>query len=120
MGVSLSTTDYRPFVTALRPITIGAYVNQRYQFPPTFLWGAATAAFQVEGAGKEDGKGPSVWDWFCEQPGKIRDNSNGMVACDHYHKLEQDLDLMKDLGLKSYRFSISWPRIQPEGRGPAL
>jgi len=93
---------------------------QRYQFPKGFLWGAATASFQVEGAGKEDGKGPSVWDWFCEQPGKIRDGSNGMVACDHYHRLEEDLDLMLQLGLKAYRFSIAWSRIQPEGRGPAL
>ena len=93
---------------------------QRYQFPKNFLWGAATAAFQVEGAGKEDGKGPSVWDWFCEQPGKIKDGSNGMVACDHYHRVEEDLNLMQALGLKSYRFSISWPRIQPDGRGPGL
>lgn len=93
--------------------------SQRFAFPNKFLWGAATASFQVEGAGTEDGKGPSVWDWFCAQPGKIKDGSNGLVACDHYHRLDEDLDLMARLGLKSYRFSISWPRIQPDGSGAA-
>lgn len=91
--------------------------SQRYPFPSGFLWGAATASFQIEGAGTEDGKGESVWDWFCRQPGKIKDASDGLVACDHYHRLDEDLDLMQGLGLKSYRFSISWPRIQPEGIG---
>lgn len=94
--------------------------TQRYAFPKNFLWGAATAAFQIEGAGAEDGKGESVWDWFCKQPGKIKDGSDGMVACDHYHRMESDLDLMASLGIKSYRFSISWPRIQPDGTGKPL
>ncbi len=93
--------------------------TQRYKFPQGFLWGAATASFQIEGAGAEDGKGRSVWDWFCEQPGAIKDGSDGRVACDHYHRLDADLDLMANLGLKTYRFSIAWPRIQADGTGPA-
>jgi beta-glucosidase len=91
---------------------------RRYPFPQGFLWGAATAAFQIEGAGAEDGKGESCWDRFCKVPGAIRDASDGMVACDHYHRLEEDLELMRALGLRSYRFSVSWPRVQPEGSGP--
>jgi beta-glucosidase len=91
--------------------------TQRYPFPAGFLWGAATASFQIEGAGDADGKGESVWDWFCKQPAKIKDNSDGMVACDHYHRLEEDLDLMAGLGIATYRFSISWPRIQADGTG---
>jgi beta-glucosidase len=92
---------------------------QRFDFPADFLWGAATAAYQVEGAAAEDGKADSIWDVFCRRPGSIRDGSSGAVACDHYHRLEQDLDLMQGLGLKGYRFSISWPRVQPLGVGPA-
>ena len=91
----------------------------RYDFPPQFLWGAATAAYQVEGAADADGKADSIWDRFCRQPGAIADGSSGAVACDHYHRLEQDLDLMAALGLRAYRFSISWPRVQPLGAGPA-
>ncbi len=82
-----------------------------------FLWGAATSAFQIEGAPDADGKGPSIWDAFCREPGRIADASNGDVACDHYHRLESDVALLKDLHLKAYRFSLSWPRIQPEGMG---
>lgn len=93
--------------------------QQRYTFPKGFLWGSATASFQIEGAGAEDGKGESVWDWFCKQPGKIKDGSDGMVACDHYHRLDSDLDLMTQMGMQTYRFSISWPRIQADGTGPA-
>lgn len=82
-----------------------------------FLWGAATAAYQIEGAAYEDGKGLSVWDMFCKQPNKIFQNHNGDIACDHYHKYEEDIKLIKDLGVNSYRFSLSWPRILPEGTG---
>ena len=86
-------------------------------FPPNFVWGVATSAFQIEGAAVEDGKGPSIWDDFCRQPGAIVDGSNGEVACDHYHRLESDLDLIADLGVDAYRFSISWPRVRPSGAG---
>ena len=87
------------------------------QFPETFVWGVATSAFQIEGASQDDGKGPSIWDSFCRQPGAIADQSNGDIACDHYHRLEQDLDLIAGLGVDAYRFSVSWPRVRPTGSG---
>lgn len=90
----------------------------RRRFPEGFVWGAATSAFQIEGAARSYGKGPSIWDEFCRVPGAIADGSNGDVACDHYHRLESDLDLLADLGVDAYRFSISWPRVQPLGSGP--
>jgi len=86
-------------------------------FPPDFQWGAATAAAQIEGAAFEDGKGASIWDSFCRQPGRINDGSNIDVACDHYHRYREDVGLMKGLGLDCYRFSFSWPRVQPQGQG---
>jgi 6-phospho-beta-glucosidase len=86
-------------------------------FPPDFLWGAASAAYQVEGAWDADGKGPSVWDVFTKLPGKTFQGSNGDVAVDHYHRFEEDVALMAELGLTAYRFSVSWPRIFPQGRG---
>lgn len=89
------------------------------QFPSDFVWGAATAAYQVEGAAAEDGKGRSIWDTFCEVPGVIVDGSTGAVACDQYHRYAKDVAIMAELGLGAYRFSISWPRVQPDGRGPA-
>ena len=87
------------------------------QFPEGFVWGAATASFQIEGASTEDGRGPSIWDTLCAKPGAILDGSDGTVACDHYHRWESDLDLLRDLGLSAYRFSIAWPRIKPQGNG---
>lgn len=87
------------------------------RFPPDFVWGVSTSAFQIEGAADVDGKGASIWDRFCEQPGAIADASDGRVACEHYQRWPQDLDLIRDLGVQAYRFSISWPRVQPEGRG---
>jgi beta-glucosidase len=90
----------------------------RRRFPNGFVWGAATSAFQIEGAALSDGKGPSIWDEFCRVPGAIADGSNGDIACDHYNRLESDLDLLADLGVRAYRFSISWPRVQPLGFGP--
>ena len=86
-------------------------------FPEGFLWGAASAAYQVEGAWDADGKGPSVWDSFTKLPGKTFAGSNGDVAVDHYHRFEEDVALMAEMGLKAYRFSVSWPRIYPQGRG---
>ena len=86
-------------------------------FPDGFVWGAATAAFQIEGATTEGGRGPSIWDTLCARPGAILDGSDGSVACDHYHRWESDLDLLASLGLTAYRFSIAWPRVMPTGRG---
>jgi beta-glucosidase len=86
-------------------------------FPRDFWWGAATAAYQVEGAANEDGRKPSVWDTFSRQPGATKNGDTGDVACDHYHRFEDDVKLMAELGIKHYRFGISWPRIVPEGRG---
>jgi beta-glucosidase len=86
-------------------------------FPADFLWGAATASYQIEGAVTEDGRGESIWDRFSHAPGAIEDGHNGDVACDHYHRWPDDLDHMRDVGLGSYRFSIAWPRIYPMGGG---
>jgi beta-glucosidase len=87
------------------------------EFPKGFVWGCATASCQVEGAWNEDGKGESIWDRFCHTPGHVKDGDTADVACDHYHRYREDVALMKELGLKGYRFSISWPRIFPEGKG---
>jgi len=86
-------------------------------FPPDFTWGAATSAFQIEGAVTADGRGPSIWDTFTAEPGRISDGSNGAVACDHYHRVAEDVDVLRWLGVRSYRFSVAWPRILPTGRG---
>ena len=91
--------------------------TQRFDFPQDFVWGSATAAYQIEGAAREDGRGDSIWDMVCRQPGFVVDGSSGAVACDHYHRWEADLDMMKDLGLQAYRFSVAWPRIIPGGSG---
>ena len=88
----------------------------RHEFPAGFRWGCATSAYQIEGATSIDGRGESIWDRFCAQPGRIRDGSSGAVACDHYHRWPIDLQLAADLGLNAYRFSIAWPRLFPSGR----
>jgi len=87
------------------------------QFPHDFVWGAATASYQIEGAWNEDGKGESIWDRFSHTPGKVQDGDTGDTGCDHYHHWEEDLDAVKKLGLNAYRFSVAWPRILPGGRG---
>jgi beta-glucosidase len=88
------------------------------QFPDGFVWGAATAAYQIEGAARDDGRGPSIWDTFSRQPGKVAAGHTGDVACDHYHRYRDDVALMAGLGLGAYRFSVAWPRIRPDGTGP--
>jgi beta-glucosidase len=87
------------------------------RFPDDFLWGSATASYQIEGAVGECGRGASIWDTFSHTPGKTYRGDTGDIACDHYHRLEGDLDLMADLGLRAYRFSVAWPRVQPSGSG---
>lgn len=86
-------------------------------FPPDFVWGAATAAYQIEGAWQDAGKGESIWDRFSHTPGKVNNGDTGDVACDHYHRYPEDIALMQTLGLQAYRFSVSWPRLLPAGRG---
>jgi len=87
------------------------------RFPADFTFGVATASFQIEGASKEDGRKPSIWDAFSNMPGRVFGRHNGDVACDHYHRLEEDLDLIQEMGVSAYRFSIAWPRIIPDGVG---
>ncbi|GII33737.1 GH1 family beta-glucosidase [Planotetraspora mira] len=92
--------------------------GQTLVFPDGFLWGAATASYQIEGAARDDGRGPSIWDTFSHTPGRVATGHTGDVACDHYHRYADDVRLMADLGLGVYRFSVSWPRVQPDGSGP--
>ena len=115
--------DRRQFLTSSAALAAGValpravFAEAQAQFPKDFLWGMATASYQVEGAWKEDGKGESIWDRWTHTVGKIRGAGNGDVACDHYHLYPQDIALLKQLNQKSYRFSVSWARIQPTGRG---
>ncbi|WP_228973830.1 GH1 family beta-glucosidase [Streptomyces sp. DH12] len=103
----MTAVDARP-----RPLTGPA-------FPTGFRWGTATAAYQIEGAAAEDGRTPSIWDTFSRTPGKVRNGDTGDIAADHYHRMAEDVALMRDLGVTDYRFSVAWPRVQPTGRGPA-
>ena len=89
----------------------------RDQFPEDFLWGTATAAYQIEGAVSEDGRAPSIWDTFSHTPGAIANHDVGDIACDHYHLWQHDFELLGELGVNAYRFSTAWPRILPQGRG---
>ena len=104
-------------VLAQRAILLYACHMTTLKFPKNFVWGAATSAYQIEGAWNVDGKGPSIWDTFSHKPGKIANGENGDVAVDHYHRYKDDVKLMADLGLRAYRFSIAWTRILPEGTG---
>ncbi|MEV7617720.1 GH1 family beta-glucosidase [Streptomyces sp. NPDC089799] len=90
------------------------------RFPDHFRWGTATAAYQIEGAAGEDGRAPSIWDTFSHTPGKVRNGDTGDIAADHYHRVSEDIALMRELGVTDYRFSIAWPRVQPAGRGPVV
>ena len=97
-----------------------ATADRLLRFPPGFLWGAATAAYQIEGAVAEDGRTPSIWDTYSHSPGRVRNGDTGDTAADHYHRFHDDIALMSRLGLQAYRFSVSWSRVQPTGRGPAV
>ena len=92
-------------------------MSEQLKFPRNFVWGAATASYQIEGAWQADGKGESIWDRFSHTHGKVANGDTGDVACDHYHRWQDDVILLKELGIKAYRFSIAWPRILPRGRG---
>jgi beta-glucosidase len=93
--------------------------SERIHFPHGFLWGVASSAYQIEGAWNEGGKGESIWDRFSRTSGKIKNGDTGNIACDHYHRYPEDVALMKELGVKAYRFSVSWPRVLPKGKGNA-
>ena len=86
-------------------------------FGKDFVWGAATASYQIEGAAREEGKGLHIWDVFCQEKGRVFGGHTGDVACDHYHRFREDVAIMKEMGLKAYRFSLSWTRLLPEGTG---
>jgi beta-glucosidase len=103
------------------PVTTAATAESAadVRFPAGFVWGAATAAYQIEGSTGDDGRGPSIWDTFSRTPGCVADGHTGDVACDHYRRYREDVALMSELGLRAYRFSVAWPRIQPDGSGPA-
>ena len=106
-------------VTAAQQQTASAPDASR-TFPKGFLWGTATASYQIEGAAREDGRTPSIWDTYARTPGRVRNGDTGDIATDHYHRWREDVALMADLGIGAYRFSLAWPRIQPTGRGPAV
>jgi beta-glucosidase len=104
--------------TATVPGAVPALSDPILSLPPSFRWGVATSSYQIEGAVAEDGRTPSIWDTFSRVPGAVADGDHGDVACDHYHRMPQDVALIKDLGVDTYRFSVAWPRVQPGGRGP--
>ncbi|MGW0561544.1 GH1 family beta-glucosidase [Streptomyces sp. NPDC003016] len=106
--------------TAIRHNEPAPQASDTRTFPPGFLWGTATAAYQIEGAATEDGRTPSIWDTYSRTPGKVRNGDTGDIATDHYHRWQEDVAIMADLGVGAYRFSLAWPRIQPTGRGPAV
>src|SRR5436190_5951240 len=97
----------------------GSPAPTRLALPASFKWGVSTAAYQIEGAAAEDGRGPSIWDLYSRQTGRIANGDTGDVACDHYHRYREDVALMRRLGAQVYRFSVAWPRVLPQGRGQA-
>jgi beta-glucosidase len=104
--------------TSVSPVT-SAQSDLIASLPPGFRWGVATSAYQIEGAVDEDGRTPSIWDTYCRVPGAVANGDTGDVACDHYHRMPEDVALIRDLGVDTYRFSVAWPRVQPTGTGPA-
>src|SRR5213595_1590297 len=107
LGIAAAPADAQP--AAERPAPAS--------FPKDFVWGTATSAYQIEGAVNEDGRGRSIWDTFAHTPGKIEDKTTGDRANEHYHRYKEDVQLIRDLGVGHYRFSIAWPRIFPDGTG---
>jgi beta-glucosidase len=118
-GCSVSSNATRTAASAVLPHARQSDTPAEVSFPKGFFWGAATAAYQIEGAWNQDGKGESIWDRFAHTPGKIKNGDTGDTACDSYHRWREDIALLRAMNLTSYRFSISWPRIQPAGTGPA-
>ena len=112
--LGMAATPARPAEDPTKP---GSERSAPSRFPDGFVWGTATSAYQVEGAVDEDGRGRSIWDIFAHTPGKIGDHSNADRANDHYHRYKEDVRLLKELGVKAYRFSIAWPRVFPDGTG---
>jgi beta-glucosidase len=96
-----------------------AEVAKRRKLPPDFVWGVSTSSYQIEGATNIDGRGPSIWDTYCKVPRHIVNGDTGDIACDHYHRYAEDIDLMRKFRVHAYRFSVSWPRVLPGGRGAA-
>ena len=92
-------------------------MSQRVQFPDGFLWGSATSAYQIEGSPLADGAGPSIWQRFAHTPGMMHNGDTGDIACDHYRRMPADVALMRELGMQAYRFSVSWSRVLPQGKG---
>ncbi|MET7442089.1 family 1 glycosylhydrolase, partial [Streptomyces sp. NPDC005568] len=106
--------------TVTRRVAPAPETTDAVRFPQGFTWGTATAAYQIEGAAAVDGRTPSIWDTYSHTPGRVRNGDTGDVATDHYHRWREDVAIMADLGVSAYRFSLSWPRVQPTGRGPAV
>jgi beta-glucosidase len=114
-----STTATIGAAQSVQSSDAGAATPITRKFPSGFYWGTGTSSYQIEGAWNEDGKGPSIWDTYAHTPGNIKNGDTGDVANDHYHRYKEDVALTKDIGVNSYRFSIAWPRIFPEGVGQA-